>query len=240
MIPRDEIQVWFASAKESGIEAEEYFSNLSSAEQQRAVRFRFDKDRMTYVLGKYMVRGLLARTLLLRPQEIEFVFNKYGKPALGSDCRVSFNLAHAGEYVVCALAADRDIGVDIEAERTDIDFTGLASRYFCSGEIRNLEVSSSTRGVHLFYKYWTLKEAYLKAEGSGLNLSLTEVDTSGVSDDCPGIPCAPLEGVPRGILVQRLEAPLGYAAAVAATGGVWTIKARRWHTEEFSAERSVT
>jgi len=240
IIPRNELQVWFASVRELGTETEEYFSCLSSTEQQRARHFRFDKDRMTYVLGKYMIRGLLARALFVRPQQIEFVFNKYGKPTLSSDSGVSFNLAHAGEFVVCALAADRDIGVDIEAERTDIDFTGLASRYFCSAEIRNLEASSRTRRVPLFYKYWTLKEAYLKAEGSGLNLSLTEVDTSGVSDDCPGIPCAPVEGVPRGILVQRLEVPLGYAAAVAATGGIWTVRARRWHMEEFPVERSVT
>jgi 4'-phosphopantetheinyl transferase len=240
MIPRNEVQVWFASAKESRIEAETCLSSLSGAEQQRARHFRFDRDRMRYVLGKYMVRDLLARTLHLRPQQIEFAFNKYGKPTLGRDCRVSFNLAHAGEYVVCALAVDRDIGVDIEAERTGVDFMDLASPNFCPSEIRNLEASSGTRRLHLFYKYWTLKEAYLKAEGSGLNTSLTEVDSSGVPDDCPGIPCPPVESVPRGILVQRIEAPLGYAAAVAATGGIWTTKVRQWRREEFSVERSFT
>jgi 4'-phosphopantetheinyl transferase len=237
MIPGNEIHVWFASAKESGIEVEGYLSCLSSAEQQRARQLRFDKDRTTYVLGKYMARTLLARTLHLRPQAIEFVFNKYGKPTLGRDCGVSFSLAHADEYVVCALAANRDIGVDIEAERTNIDFMDLACQHFCSGEIRYLEASSGTRGRHVFYKYWTLKEAYLKAEGSGLNTSLSEVDTSEVPDDCPGTPCAPVEGVPRGILVQRLEAPVGYAAAVAATGGIWTTKAHRWRTEGFLLER---
>jgi phosphopantetheinyl transferase len=35
-----------------------------------------------YVLGKYMIRTLLARTLHLPPQAIEFAHNKYGKPTL--------------------------------------------------------------------------------------------------------------------------------------------------------------
>jgi len=228
MIQQNEVQVWFASVEEPGTEVEAYFSVLSSSEQQQAKSFRFDRDRKRYVLGKYMVRDLLARALHLRLEQIEFAFNKYGKPTLVRDSRVSFNLAHAGEYVACALALDRDLGVDIEAERTDIDFISLASPNFCSTEIRTLEASAGTRRMHLFYKYWTLKEAYLKAEGSGLNIGLAEVDTSGVPDDCPGIPCQPLESVPRGILVQRLEAPLGYAAAVAATGGTWTTKVDQW------------
>ena len=224
--------MWFASTDGSDIEAQENLSLLPSAEQQRASQFRFDKDRMTYVLGKYMIRTLLARTLHLSPQVI--VFNKYEKPALVGDCGVTFSLAHSDEHVICALAANRDIGIDIEAERTDIDFIGLARQILlCPGD-RNLEEASScTRRGHLFYKYWTLKEAYLKAEGSGLNVSLTAVDTSEVPDDSPGTPCAPVEDVPRGILVQRLEAPCGYAAAVAATGSVWTTKARQWRAEEF-------
>jgi phosphopantetheinyl transferase len=146
---------------------------------------------------------------------------------------VTFNLAHAGEYVICALAANRDVGVDVEAERTDVDFVGLARQYFSAGETRNLEASSCPRRAHLFYKYWTLKEAYLKAEGSGLNVSLAAVDTCEVPDNLPGTTCAPPEDVLRGILVQRLEAPLGYVAAVAATGGIWTTKSHQWLAKEF-------
>jgi hypothetical protein len=55
---------------------------------------------------------------------------------------VTFNLAHAGEYVICPLAANRDVGVDIEAERTDVDFVGLARQNFSAGETRKLEASS--------------------------------------------------------------------------------------------------
>jgi 4'-phosphopantetheinyl transferase len=237
MSSRNEIQVWFTSAYESGLEVEENLSLLPSAERERARHFRFDKDRMTYLLGKCMIRTLLARTLCLPPQAIEFVHNRYGKPGLARDCEVTFSLAHAGEHVICALAANREIGVDIEFERTDVDFMGLARQYFCAGETRNLEKSSCTRREHLFYKYWTLKEAYLKAEGSGLNVSLTAVDTSEVPGCSPGTPCAPVEDVPRGILVQRLDAPLRYSAAVAATGGTWATKVHQWRAEDFLPAR---
>jgi hypothetical protein len=68
----------------TGIDVQENLSLLPSAEQQQARQFRFEKDRVTYVLGRYMLRTLLARTLHLRPQAIEFAYNKYGKPTRGA------------------------------------------------------------------------------------------------------------------------------------------------------------
>jgi 4'-phosphopantetheinyl transferase len=221
MIPAGEIHVWHASTERSGKEAEDYLSLLSPEEQRRAQSFRFERDRATYVLGRGMLRTLLGNLLDVPPSAIEFTCGRYGKPAIAVSCGLAFNLAHAGAQVVCALAADREVGVDIERERTDRDLMGLARRYFCAKEISQLEQSPPEAKGPLFYKYWTLKEAYLKAEGSGLSMSLKAIDASGIADSTAAGPHPPEEDAPRGILVQRLAAPPGYAAAVAAKGGIW-------------------
>ncbi len=232
MIPHGEIHVWYASTETLGKEISDHFSLLSVEEQQRAGSFRFQRDRATYVLGKCIARMLLGDMLNVPPRTIRFTHGEYGKPKIVPDCGLAFNLAHSGMHVACALAADREVGVDIESERDDIDIMAPARQYFCRNEIRQLEGTSLERKGALFYKYWTLKEAYLKAEGSGLNISLTAIDASGISDDTSAGPYAPLEDIPRGILVQRLKAPPGYAAAVAAKGGAWMTRMHGWAEEE--------
>ena len=234
MIPRGEIHVWYASTETLGKEVGDHFSLLSVEEQQRARSFRFQRDRATYVLGKCVIRTLLGDMLNVPPRAIRFTHGEYGKPRIAPDCGLAFNLAHAGMHVACALAADREVGVDIESERDDIDTMALARQYFCRNEIRQLEESPLKQKGPLFYKYWTLKEAYLKAEGSGLNISLTAIDASGISDDPSAGPHAPLEDIPRGILVQCLEGPPGYAAAIAAKGGAWMTRMHRWPKEKSS------
>jgi 4'-phosphopantetheinyl transferase len=234
MIPDNEIHVWYASTETLGKEFGDHFSLLSVEEQQRARSFRFQRDRAAYVLGKCMIRTLLGGMLNVPLRTIRFTHSEYGKPRIVPECELAFNLAHSGTHIACALAADREVGVGIESERDDIEIMALARRYFCRNEIRQLEESPARRKRLLFYKYWTLKEAYLKAEGYGLNISLTAIDASEISDHTREGPDAPLEDIPRGILVQRLEAPPGYAAALAAKGGPWLTKMHRWVDEKCS------
>jgi 4'-phosphopantetheinyl transferase len=191
------------------------------------------------VLGKRLARTLLGRSLHRPPESIEFAAGPAGKPELaGSVARsgLAFNLAHSGTEVVCAVAVGRPVGVDIERERDDLGLLDLAHRFFCPNEIQRLEAGPPERTVRLFFTYWTLKEAYLKAEGSGLGLDLTAMDASGVPDLPRATPCAPVEDRPRGLLVQPVEAPFGYLAAVASAGPPWTVRRHSWRAQDFARE----
>jgi 4'-phosphopantetheinyl transferase len=235
MLAPNVIQVWFASTSSCGDSALSDLAWLSSEERRRAHSFRFDKDRRVFVLGKRVVRTVLGRALGRPPEAVVFAAKPKGKPELAPGTEPSglaFNLAHSGTEVVCAIAFRRYVGVDIEQER-EVDPLELAGRFFCGTEIRQLEAAPPGERRRLFFKYWTLKEAYLKAEGSGLGISLRAIDVSDVPDRLPCIPSTPIEDRPREILVQPIEASPGYVAAVAAQGPSWNTETRVWRASEF-------
>lgn len=227
MIERDTIEIWVASTETGGKASARYPSILAPAERQRARQFRFDTDRQSYVLGKYMTRALLARHLGVLPEEIVFEVNRCGKPRIAgrlSRSELSFNLAHSGSKVVCAVGLGRALGVDIERERGDL--INLARRHFCAAEVKNLEESSVFGRAMLFARYWTLKEAYLKAEGSGLNLELAVVDVSAIAPSSG--PVFPTDQSSRGILLQSLQIISGFAVALGANGTKWRTEVHHW------------
>ena len=76
--------------------------------------------------------------------------------------------------MVCALAAGRDVGVDVEdLNRRPVE-PGLVARYFAPSEVKAIDVGAPG-WEQRFLNYWTLKEAYLKARGLGISVHLADV-----------------------------------------------------------------
>lgn len=90
------------------------------------------------------------------------------KPRLVSPAGWYFNLSHSGEWTCLALS-DGEVGIDIQQERP-VDMR-LATRFFTAEEQAALQ-GAGERAEELFYRLWTVKEAYLKALGTGLNRPL--------------------------------------------------------------------
>ena len=86
-----------------------------------------------------------------------------GKPRLIVPQGVHFNLSHSGKYTVLALS-DTEVGVDVQQKRA-VDLR-VARRYFSPEEWAHISAAEDKEG--LFYRYWTAKESYLKALGTGL------------------------------------------------------------------------
>jgi Phosphopantetheinyl transferase len=59
----------------------------------------------------------------------------YGKPAVDGDTVIRFNLSHSGDLALCAITGEREIGVDIEQIRPDLDWESLARRFFSAEEV---------------------------------------------------------------------------------------------------------
>jgi 4'-phosphopantetheinyl transferase len=113
---------------------------------------------------------------------------------------IAFNVSHSGEWVVLAIGRNRNIGVDVEKIRREMDVMSIASRYFTPEEAALIE---SAEDVHaLFFHHWSRKEAYIKAIGSAL---FRELSTFAVPND---------DVEKDGWFFQRLEAGSKYAAAV--------------------------
>ena len=153
-------------------------SVLSVDEKEKWKRFRFQKDRDTYLLTRALVRTQLSKYLnKADPKCWEFVTNQYGKPYLVNNTSsepLYFNVSHTQGYVICVFSLHDRVGVDIEYLNDEIDIIELASQYFAPAEIKELFKTPLNGQIGRFYEYWTMKEAYTKAIGLGLSKPLNE------------------------------------------------------------------
>jgi 4'-phosphopantetheinyl transferase len=150
-------------------------ATLDPAEQERADRFRFRHDRQAYIAAHALVRLMLARHLGRPARTLRFTSGPFGRPEVHdeSGCPpVRFNLSHTSGLVAAAIARRHDIGVDVEVvdgRRLDLD---LAVSIFAPAEVEHLRRVDPTALPDATFAFWTLKEAYLKATGLGLNCPL--------------------------------------------------------------------
>lgn len=173
------IQVWHAasSSSEPGMLERCCANWLSQDERIRADRLRVATSRNQHVVGRGMARRLLGRKQI-DPCLISFATEKNGKPYVSQpvEARRSFNIAHTDGLVICGIDSQTEdlLGVDVERldRRTDL---ALAKRYFAQPEIEYLEnCVSETQQRAAFLKIWTLKEAFIKAMGTGLQTPLAD------------------------------------------------------------------
>lgn len=162
---------------------------LSPDELERASRFVFDRDRFKYVIGRTMLRTILANYLQSPGSSLEFLYNEQGKPAVvleGSSESIPFNVSHAEDLLCIAVidqhtscepeAVSLKLGVDVEFTGRDIPFREVALSHFSGREVDALGEYADPR--HPFYRCWTRKEAYIKAHGAGVSYGLDQFGVS--------------------------------------------------------------
>ncbi|MES2556647.1 MAG: 4'-phosphopantetheinyl transferase superfamily protein [Bacteroidota bacterium] len=139
--------------------------NCISPEKKEVIRGYFrEEDQLRSLIGELLIRKVLIERCGMTNGEISFTRSEHGKPILVGAKNLHFNLAHAGDWVVCAVDS-QPIGVDVEQLKT----ANLAvSRSFFSPE-EHLDICNAPDPNVRFFDYWTLKESYLKQTGKGLS-----------------------------------------------------------------------
>ncbi len=205
---------------------------LSTDELQHASRFHFDKDRERYLVAHTSLRHILSRYLQAEPNWLNFSTNVYGKPFL-PDYVIEFNLSHSGDYALIAIAHSRNVGVDVEQLRADIEIESLAGRYFSPREVSELMALPPQQRLIGFFNCWTRKEAYIKARGLGLSLPLDSFDVS-LKPSRPAVLRAtrPDAGAALQWTMLSLEVGAKYAGAVAVWGNDLDFRFWDWITPE--------
>ncbi len=171
----DEVHLFSVSLEDW--EQDAFRSVLSDDELDRAARFKFDRDRSRYVVGRGLLRFLLAAYRGTDPETISFRYTPYGKPRI-DDRRISFNLAHSEDRALFVVAPGFDVGVDVEILNPSLADECVAERFFTSREVADLNAASADDRPRAFLTCWTRKEAYIKGRGEGLSLPLHEFDVT--------------------------------------------------------------
>ena len=199
----DDVQVWRIALAADEAALADLALCLDPAEQQRAAAFHFARDCRRFIVAHAAMRYILGRYLDTAPANIRFAHQRGGKPRLAppfDSFYLHFNLSHAHELALLAVAPGRPVGVDLEHLRPWPDALSLAETFFASAEMAQLRPRLGTSsGERLFFTCWTRKEAFIKATGDGLARPLDSFGVTFLPQDPPALfqasnPPAPVHG----------------------------------------------
>jgi 4'-phosphopantetheinyl transferase len=210
ILSSDDVHIWKIDLNQPESQLQLFRESLSSDEISRAERFYFPEHRQRFIAGRGSLRAILGRYLGVEPAQVEFEYQQRGKPVLAAkfaDSGLLFNLSHSQNLGLLGVSRQRLIGVDLEYLRPMSDLERLAKRFFLPSEYEVIKLLPSQQKQQVFFRYWTCKEAYLKATGDGLvQLEQIEINLT---------PTAPAQLlVPGNWILQELVPADNFAAAV--------------------------
>ena len=233
-----EVHVWCARLDVPAETLARLYATLAVDERNRSARFRFQRDRRHFIVARGVLRKLLGRYLQTEPGRIAFVYQAFGKPDLSPEFggRLKFNLSHSAGLALIAIAAESDVGVDLEYVRAQSDYAELARHFFSAAEVEQLSALPDHLYAEAFIGCWTKKEAYVKARGRGLALPRQSFTVPLTSDPAQGP--ATLEAASNDIdptmrwSVHTLRPAPGYIGALAIQGSGWRLSRWQWEIED--------
>lgn len=190
---------------------------LSDDELARANKFYSKALKQRFIIRRAISRSILGHYTEQQPEKISFSLNKYGKPYLSND-DYHFNLSHSEDLVVMAVSK-RQIGVDIEFIKVIPDMALVAKHHFSEKEKLDLLNLPSNQQIHAFYRYWTGKEAFIKADGRGLGIPLDSFDVTLKPKEI-----AKLSRVDKKWSIRKLDLLANYLGAIVVSGEISTIR----------------
>jgi 4'-phosphopantetheinyl transferase len=228
----DEVHVWRATLDQTPTQIQSFLHNLAADEQARAERFYFEKDREHFIVARGVLRAILGCYLNRVPEGLSFCYSSHGKPALARESdgyAIRFSVSHSHGVALYAVTRGREVGIDVERIRSDLEVAEVAERFFSRREVAMLRTLPTEAQRQAFFRCWTRKEAYIKARGEGLSLPLDQFDVS----LAPGEPAALLatqqdpSEASRWFLQELTPGP-GYEAALAVEGHGWRLTCWQW------------
>ncbi len=112
-------------------------------------------------------------------EELSFGESSHGKPfavVRGVHAPVGFNVSHSGGHGLIALAAGGRIGVDVEERVPKRNLDSLIEAVMGPRERAELAVLQGAEKLRKFYRFWTFKEALIKALGTGFSTDVSRFE----------------------------------------------------------------
>lgn len=149
---------------------------LSGDERDRLDGFTHAGAARRFLLGRILMRRGLAAYLGADPRELVLEAGVGGKPRLTRPAMdsLAFNLSHARNEWVLAIARGRNVGVDVEAMDRVAAAQRIATKWYTQEENRSIAAQGEQAGSQALM-LWMLKESVMKAVGRSVWEGLGEV-----------------------------------------------------------------
>lgn len=148
------------------------YSVVGEERKAKTDRYRFGKDKRLSLGAGVLLKYALSY-LGFSQKTDEIIYGENEKPYFKNN-GIYFNLSHSGDYAVCAVSPC-EIGCDIELIKPVK--LNVAEKFFTNNEFKHiLSLNTDEEKSDLFYRYWTLKESFMKATGLGMRLSLNSFE----------------------------------------------------------------
>lgn len=192
-------------------------------ERERASRFRTDRLRRRFLVGRAALRRILAQALSCSPRDVPLEPGEHGRPRLvrtsGVPAGLDFNVSHSENLFLCAVSPCGRVGVDVERVRPLEDLRDLAALALPPGARELVDRTSGREAQCAFFRAWTAREALAKCIGRGLDLPVDELEACG-----------------RGLEILAFDPAPGFAAALAVERPVPVVLLRDFRDPGFLAE----
>jgi 4'-phosphopantetheinyl transferase len=175
--PERVVDVWEAGLDLAADELQTLGGLLSPAERDHARRFHVERDRRRFTAARGRLRQLLGRYADVPPSAVAIHTRASGKPFMRREPPLEFNLSHSDDRVIFAFARWA-VGIDVERIRPLPELLSIAAHFFAPGEYEAMRRLTGAPLEDAFFRCWTLKEAYVKATGEGLNVPLSAFQVS--------------------------------------------------------------
>ncbi|MEQ1792683.1 MAG: 4'-phosphopantetheinyl transferase superfamily protein [Nitrospira sp.] len=229
-----EVMVWSYSLDVSPAIRAQCRSWLSVDEADRARRFVSELTRQHYEVAHGGLRSILSQYTSQDPALLRFQSGPAGKPALQEEgdspsAEIGFNLTHSHGRCLVAVAAGRQVGIDVELIRQDVECEKLAARFFAPAERRAVAGQERSQQAAAFFRHWVAKEAYLKLKGVGLQFPLERCQiTLSADNTMAAVDWMVKPGLVEQGTVRFLPLSEGWLGAVAAEGTGWSVRVDEW------------
>ncbi|VAH92844.1 unnamed protein product [Triticum turgidum subsp. durum] len=145
-----------------------------------------EEDRKRALISRLLQYSLVHRVLGIPFHQIDICRTTEGKPYLENGPpafrNFNFNTSHQGDYVGIASELLCLVGLDIVCiskpqGETTVEFLKNFSSYLTDHEWNCIDrAAGSIEMLTEFYRYWCLKEAFVKAVGAGVGFGLHRLE----------------------------------------------------------------
>jgi len=129
--------------------------------QERIKKFRRWQDAHAVLMGRQLLSRILSDEHLGLGLD-NVMYSSTGRPYFNE--AIDFSISHSANIAVCAVSTGSKIGIDVELI-TDLDINDYRT-IFTEKEWN--EIINAVNPLVTFYRYWTIKECILKADGAGI------------------------------------------------------------------------